>query len=112
MSEIGKIGNTEPNRITSIIPLQKTGAAKPTIDSTVMACESQPLGLRAASTPSAVPARKAHTTEHSTSSRVAGMRSPIRPETGRLKKYEYPRSSRATRARYTPSCTGKGWSSP
>jgi hypothetical protein len=50
-----------------------------------MVCDSQPFGLRADNTPSAVPARKAQSTEHSTSSKVAGTRSAIKPDTGRLK---------------------------
>ena len=69
-----------------MIPTQNTGAAKPTIDSTVMNCDSAPLGLREDSTPSAVPTRKASSTELSTSSSVAGTRSAISAVTGRLKK--------------------------
>ena len=78
--------------MTSMIPVQNTGAAKPTSDSTVIVCDSRPLGLRADSTPSVVPITKAASTALTTSSRVAGMRSAMSPATGRLKKYEKPRS--------------------
>ena len=50
-----------------------------------MPCDSGPLGLRAASVRS-VPARKAPSTEVTTSSSVAGTRSQISCVTGRLKK--------------------------
>jgi hypothetical protein len=96
MPATGNMGNTEASRITSMMPSQNTGAAKPTSDSTVMNCDSRPLGLREDSTPSAVPTKKATSTELSTSSSVAGSRSAIMCVTGRLKKYEYPRSPRAT----------------
>ena len=88
MPATGSTGNTEASKITSMIPSQNTGAAKPTSDSTVMNCDSSPLGLRDESTPSAVPTKKASSTALSTSSSVAGTRSAIMLVTGRLKKYE------------------------
>ncbi len=96
MPATGRIGNTEASRITSMMPIQNTGAAKPTSDSTVMNCDNRPLGRREDSTPSAVPTTKASSTELSTSSKVAGTRSAIIWVTGRLKKYEWPRSPRST----------------
>ena len=71
-----------------MMPIQNTGAAKPTMLSTVMNCDSTPLGLRDESTPRVVPITNADSTELSTSSKVAGTRSPISAATGRLKKYE------------------------
>ena len=64
--------------------------------STVMNCDKTPLGLRADSTPSVVPITKAESTAPNTSNKVAGTRSPINEATGRLKKYEYPKSPLST----------------
>ena len=86
MSDTGKIGSIDANRMMSRMPVQNTGAEYPTMDSSVMPCDSGPLGLRAASVPSSVPARKAPSTEVTTSSSVAGTRSQISCVTGRLKK--------------------------
>ena len=70
----------------SMMPVQNTGAAKPTSEITVIACDSNPLGRREASTPSVVPMPKAASTALNTSSSVAGTRSRISSLTGRLKK--------------------------
>ena len=86
MPDTGNTGNTLASNITSSMPSQNTGAAKPTSDSTLMVCDSQPLGRREDKTPSVVPIKNAASTEVSTKAKVAGTRSAIRPETGRLKK--------------------------
>ena len=88
MPEIGMIGMMLANRITSMMPVQNTGAAKPTMLSTVMNCESRPFGLREDSTPSVVPITNASSTELTTSSSVAGTCATIIDSTGTLKKYE------------------------
>ena len=71
-----------------MMPVQNTGAAKPIIENTVIDCDNSPFGRREASTPSAVPTTNASSTEKITSSSVAGSRSAISSDTGRLKKYE------------------------
>ena len=86
MPDTGSTGHQEAKASTSSMPVQNTGAAKPTRDSTVMHCDSRPLGRREDSTPSSVPTTKAVSTAASTSSKVAGTRSAIICATGRLKK--------------------------
>ena len=86
MPDTGKTGKMLASKMISSMPIQNTGAAKPTRDITLMSCDSQPLGLREDKTPSVVPIKNAVSTEVSTSSSVAGTRSRIRSDTGRLKK--------------------------
>ena len=78
MPATGRIGSTDANRITSMMPIQNTGAAKPTSDSTVMNCDSKPFGLRDDSTPSVgADDEGAEHRARRTSSSVAGTRSAI-----------------------------------
>ena len=76
---------TDANRITSSMPVQKTGAEYPITETTVIIWESKPLGRREARTPRVVPTSTATSNDERTSSSVAGSRSRMSCVTGRLK---------------------------
>ena len=74
------------------MPVTKVGTEMPISETTCSMLLDKPRGFSAVYTPIGTPIARANTAAAATSSSVAGRRSAIRSETGRLLRYEIPKS--------------------